>query len=73
MWYDPVFKVITLNGQEVWRRRHYRVRRGSVPGTFWFSVLDSGVTSEEFWRIVDATDDLHWALFYYAGAAKAAG
>ena len=27
----------------------------------------------QFWRIVDCTDDLAWALFYYAGAASAAG
>lgn len=36
-------------------------------------VLDNGVTSNEYWRIVDCTDDLSWALFYYAGAAAAAG
>lgn len=72
-WYDPVFKVETLDGQEVWRRRHYRVKRGKVPGTFYFSVLDNGVKSEEFWRIVEAADDLSWAVFYYSGAAAAAG
>lgn len=72
-WYDPVFKVQKLDGTEVWRRRHYRVRRAEVPGTFHLSVLDNGVTSREFWRIVDCTDDLAWALFYYAGAASAAG
>ena len=27
----------------------------------------------QYWRIVDCTDDLAWALFYYAGAASAAG
>ncbi len=27
MWYDPVFKVEKFDGNEVWRRRHYRVRR----------------------------------------------
>merc|ERR1719486_1762988 len=27
MWYDPVFKVETVDGRQVWRRRHYRVRR----------------------------------------------
>jgi hypothetical protein len=47
MWYEPVFKAITLDGQEVWRRRRYRVRRGSTPGTFYYSVLDNGVTSNE--------------------------
>ena len=73
MWYDPVFKVITLDGQAVWRRRHYRVRRAKDPGAFYFSVLDNGVTSNEFWRIVDADDELNWALFYYSGAAAAAG
>ena len=40
----------TYEGSKVWRRRHYRVRRAQVPGTFRFSVLDNGVTSNEFWR-----------------------
>jgi hypothetical protein len=29
-WYDPVFKVETMNGEVVWRRRHYRVKRDKV-------------------------------------------
>ena len=29
--------------------------------------------SNEFWRILDAADDLSWAVFYYNGAASAAG
>ncbi|MCO5583083.1 hypothetical protein L7F22_036990 [Adiantum nelumboides] len=73
MWYDPVFRVKTLDGRLVWRRRHYRVRKGQMPGTFHFSVLDNGVVSKEYWRIVDATDDLSWGLFFYSGAAAAAG
>lgn len=73
MWYDPVFKVETFAGVEVWRRRHYRVRRGNLPGQYHFSVLDNGVVSSEFWRILDCADDLSWAVFYYAGAAAAAG
>ncbi|KAJ7297031.1 hypothetical protein O6H91_15G056100 [Diphasiastrum complanatum] len=73
MWYDPVFQVQTLDGQLVWRRRHYRVKRGEIPGTFYFSVLDNGVVSKEFWRIVDVTDDLSWGLFYYSGAAEVVG
>ena len=73
MWYDPVFKVQTLDGTEVWRRRHYRVRRGNSPGRFRFTVLDNGVLSDEYWRILDADDDLDWAVFYYSGAASAAG
>ena len=40
----------TYEGSKMWRRRHYRVRRAEVPGTFRFSVLDNGVTSNEFWR-----------------------
>lgn len=36
-------------------------------------VSDNGVTSLEFWRIIEATDDLRQAVFYYAGAAAAAG
>ena len=35
-------QVKTLDGRTVWRRRHYRVKRGKVPGTFYFSVLDNG-------------------------------
>ncbi|KAI5054889.1 hypothetical protein GOP47_0030034 [Adiantum capillus-veneris] len=73
MWYDPVFRVKTLDGRLVWRRRHYKVKRGDMPGTFHFSVLDNGVVSKEYWRIVDATDDLSWGLFFYSGAAAAAG
>ncbi|KAJ9516112.1 hypothetical protein QJQ45_024542 [Haematococcus lacustris] len=87
MWYEPVFKAgpaappaarpghsaLTLDGREVWRRRRYRVRRGSTPGTFFFTVLDNGVTSNEYWRILDCDEDFGWALFYYSGAASAAG
>lgn len=73
MWYDPVFRVRTLDDRVVWRRRHYRVKRAVTPGTFFFSVLDNGVVSKEYWRIVDATDDLSWGLFFYSGAAAAAG
>lgn len=72
-WYNPVFKVNTLDGRTVWRRSDYRCRRADSPGTFIFSFMDNGVTSEEYWRIVDAADDLSWALYYYAGAAKSAG
>ena len=72
-WYNPVFKVQTLDGKEVWRRSDYRCKRGDVPGTFYFSFMDNGVTSLEYWRIVDAADDLEWSLYYYAGAAKVAG
>ena len=39
-----------FDGEMVWRRRHYRVRRAEQPGTFFFSVLDNGVISSEFWR-----------------------
>ncbi|KAH1135115.1 hypothetical protein AAZX31_05G172700 [Glycine max] len=72
-WYEPVFQVKTLEGQLVWRRRKYRVRRGKVPGTFYFSVLDNGVVSNEFWTIVDVADNLSWGLFHYRGAARVAG
>ncbi|KAI6699700.1 hypothetical protein NL676_014024 [Syzygium grande] len=48
-WYEPVFQVKTLEGKMVWRRRKYRVKRGKIPGTFYFSVLDNGVVSNEFW------------------------
>uniref|UniRef100_A0A0D9V4Y9 VDE lipocalin domain-containing protein n=1 Tax=Leersia perrieri TaxID=77586 RepID=A0A0D9V4Y9_9ORYZ len=72
-WYEPIFQVRTLEGKLVWRRRKYRVRRASSPGTFYFSVLDNGVVSKEFWTIVDVSDDFSWGLFHYHGAAQAAG
>lgn len=52
---------------------HYKVRPQTTPGTFRFSVLDNGVTSDEFWTIVGVADDLSWIVFHYAGAAKAVG
>ncbi|KAI3863321.1 hypothetical protein MKW92_038994 [Papaver armeniacum] len=60
-------------GNLVWRRRRYRVKRAKVPGTFNFSVLDNGVVSNEFWTVVDVADDLSWGLFHYSGAARVAG
>ncbi|GMN33411.1 hypothetical protein TIFTF001_004143 [Ficus carica] len=72
-WYEPVFQVKMLEGEMVWRRRRYRVKKGKVPGTFYFSVLDNGVVSNEFWTVVDAPDDLSWGLFHYSGAARVAG
>ncbi|XP_047956649.1 uncharacterized protein LOC125202312 [Salvia hispanica] len=72
-WYEPVFQVRTLDGDLVWRRRRYRVKRGMRPGTFYFSVLDNGVVSNETWTIVDVADDLGWGLFHYHGAARVAG
>ena len=53
-------QVRTLDGRLAWRRRHYRVRRGATPGTFHLSVLDNGVTSKEYWRILDCAEDLEW-------------
>ncbi|KAJ6815838.1 uncharacterized protein M6B38_418360 [Iris pallida] len=73
VWYEPVFQVRTIEGKLVWRRRRYRVRRAGIPGTFYFTVLDNGVVSKEFWTIVDVSDDFTWGLFHYSGAAQAAG
>lgn len=73
MWYDPVFRVETLDGRHVWCHRHYRVRPQPKPGTFRFSVLDNGVTSDEYWNIIGVADDLSWVCFHYAGAAAAVG
>ena len=67
IWYDPVFRVETIDGRNVWCKRHYRVRSEMAPGTFRFSVLDNGVTSDEFWTILGCADDLSWAVFQYAG------
>ena len=73
MWYDPVFMVETVDGRNVWCKRHYKVIPQPTPGTFKFSVLDNGVTSNEFWTIVGCSDDLSWIVFHYAGAASAVG
>jgi hypothetical protein len=73
MWYDPVFRVQTLDGKNVWCKRHYKVRPGTVAGTFRLSVLDNGITSNEFWTIAGVADDLSWVVFHYAGAAGAVG
>jgi len=73
MWYDPVFRVETIDGRNVWCKRHYKVRDGKTPGTFRFSVLDNGVMSDEYWTIVDVADDLSYIIFHYAGAAGAVG
>ncbi|XP_076931345.1 uncharacterized protein LOC143596459 [Bidens hawaiensis] len=72
-WYEPVFQVKTLDDKLVWRRRKYRVKRGEVVGTFYFSVLDNGVVSNEYWTIVDVSEDFSWGLFHYSGAARVAG
>ncbi|GJU43435.1 violaxanthin de-epoxidase, chloroplastic [Tanacetum coccineum] len=72
-WYEPVFQVKTLDGKLVWRRRKYRVKRGKVAGTFYFSVLDNGVVSNKYWTIVDVPEDFSWGLFHYSGAARVAG
>lgn len=44
-----------------------------TPGYYHFSVLDNGVISQEFWRILDVGDDLSWGIFYYSGAASVVG
>ena len=72
MWYDPVFRVETLDGRHVWCKRHYRVQQQTA-ATFRLSVSDNGVTSDEFWTIVGAAPDLSWIVFHYAGAAKTIG
>jgi hypothetical protein len=73
MWYDPYFRVITLDGRHIWCQRHYKVRPGTSPGTFRLSTSDNGVTSDEQWTILGVADDLSWLLIHYAGAAKAVG
>ena len=73
MWYNPFFCAKTIDGCNIWAKRHYRVREEAVPGTFRLSVLDNGVTLDEFWTIVDCADDLLHIVFHYAGAAGAAG
>lgn len=43
MWYDPVFRVQTLDGRNVWCKRHYRVKQQDEdPATFRLSVSDNG-------------------------------
>lgn len=69
-WYQPVFKVLTIDGHKEWRQRLYRVRRDKTPGTFFLSVLDNGVTSLERWSIVDCDEGLEWCVFYYRQVEK---
>lgn len=57
---------------QVWRRRHYRVKSAATPGTFRFSVLDNGVVSNEYWRIIDVTDDLSWGELWNKRTLEAA-
>ena len=64
-WNEPIFQVKTLDGRIVWRRMTYGVTRAKIPGTFFFSILDNGVISNEFWTIVDVADDLSWGLYHY--------
>jgi len=84
LWYDPVFKVETLDGRQVWTKRHYRCvprkvdadlagEGGSSAGAWTLSTLDNGVISKEHWTTVDAADDLSWAVFHYSGAAAVVG
>ena len=84
LWYDPVFKVDTLDGRQVWTKRHYRCMPrivapdlagadGSSAGAFTLTTLDNGVISKEHWTMVDAADDLSWAIFHYSGAASVVG
>jgi hypothetical protein len=75
MWYDPFFRVVTLDGRNVWCHRHYKVRPcpSQEPGRFRLSTSDNGVTSEEIWTILGVANDLSWLVLHYAGAAKAVG
>ena len=85
LWYDPVFKVETLDGRSVWTKRHYRCTprtvdpdlavqsTGGSAGAWTLSTLDNGVISKEHWTTVDAADDLSWAVFHYSGAAAVVG
>ena len=31
-----------------------------LPGTFFFTVSDNGVTSKEFWRVLDCDEGYEW-------------
>jgi len=73
LWYDPIFHVETLDGQHVWCTHHYHIRAQSQAGNFCFSVLDNGITSDEYWSIVGGTNDLLWVCFHYASATKVVG
>jgi hypothetical protein len=84
LWYDPVFKVNTLDGRDIWTKRHYKCvprtvaadlagEGGSSAGAWTLTTLDNGVVSKERWTTVDAADDLSWAVFHYSGAAGVVG
>ena len=73
MWYDPIFLVETVDGRNVWCKRHYRVRSDVLPGTFRMYDIDNGIVSDEFWTISGVAHDLGWVFLHYAGAADAVG
>jgi VDE lipocalin domain len=48
MWYDPVFRVKTLDGRNIWCKRHYRVKQQeNNAATFRLSVSDNGYVCEK--------------------------
>jgi len=66
MWFDSVVYRVerTIDRRNIWGKRHYHVRDGPIPGTFRFSVMDNGVTTNEFWPIVNVADDLSYMIFH---------
>jgi hypothetical protein len=80
LWYDPVFRVETVDDRSIWCKRHYRCTprndkdpQGQSNGLWTFNTLDNGIVSNEHWAIVDCADDLSWLVVHYTGAAARAG
>ncbi|GKV25212.1 hypothetical protein SLEP1_g34683 [Rubroshorea leprosula] len=71
-WYEPIFQVKTLEGEIIWRRCKYEVKKGKVLGAFYFNVLDNRVISNGFWTIMDVSDNFSCGLFHYDGATRVA-
>lgn len=71
--YRPTFLVKTLSGDYTWKSRDYTVRRTDTPGQWEFSILDSGVMSEERWQLLGADDGLGWCALFFTGVARRAG
>ena len=45
--YEPVFRVLTLDGRLVWKRKQYLVKRADTPGSFYFL----GADTEMGWKV----------------------
>ena len=75
----PPLRFLSLTRRSMWPDTSIQMRTWKAGCTAFVHVAvrtvctQYVVTRTEYWRIVHCEDDLSWALFYYAGAASAAG